>query len=460
MKHPKQRGVGACAVVLAALLGNPAVEIQDSSSAPPNGQVTAFVNVNVVPMTADRVDRGQTVVVRSGRIVAVGPAGSVTIPENAVRIAGEGKYLMPGLAEMHGHTVGNNASIQAEEDVMFLYAANGVTTVRGMLGAPRQLELRKKTNSGKIFAPTLYLAGPSFNGNSIDSPESAERLVRQEKAEGWDLLKVHPGLTREEFDAMAMTAMELGIRFGGHVPDDVGWRHALEMGQETFEHLDGYIAYLDAFDKPIDPHKLDEAVRLTREAGAAVVPTLVLWDVGVIGMGNTAELQRLPELKYWPSGNVPGIGGVEQWARSHAQAVTQREQDARASAQHSRNRKQLLKALQDGGVTVLMGTDSPQIFSVPGFSIHREMQAMADAGLTPYQILQSGTSNVGKYFQRYDAFGTVTVGQRADLLLVNANPLESVANVANRSGVMIRGAWMTEQEIQSRLSQIAARFGN
>jgi imidazolonepropionase-like amidohydrolase len=451
--------LGAGAVVLAVATGFTGGAVQDGG-APPNGQVTAFVNVNVVPMTGERVDRAQTVVVRNGRIVAIGSSSSVAVPPDAVRIAGDGKYLMPGLAEMHGHTVGNSASIQAEEDVMFLYAANGVTTVRGMLGAPRQLELRKKTNSGKIFAPTLYLAGPSFNGNSIDSPETAERLVRQEKAEGWDLLKVHPGLTREEFDAMALTAMELGIRFGGHVPEDVGWRHALEMGQETFEHLDGYIEYLDAFDKPIAPDKLDEVVTLTREAGAAVVPTLVLWDIGVIGMGNTEQLRQLPELEYWPRANVPGIGGVEQWTRSHEQAVARREQDARAAEQHSRNRKQLLKALHDGGVTVLMGTDSPQIFSVPGFSIHREMQAMADAGLTPYQILQSGTSNVGKYFQRYDAFGTVTVGQRADLLLLNANPLEGIGNVSKRAGVMIRGAWMTEQEIQARLSQIAARFGN
>jgi imidazolonepropionase-like amidohydrolase len=432
-----------------------------SDGALAQAETTAFVNVNVLPMTDQRIDTAQTVLVRAARIVAVGPASDIDVPVGVARIDGTGKYLMPGLGEMHGHSVGEDASAQTEQDVMFLYAANGVTTVRMMLGTPRQLGLRERTNSGAIFAPTLYLAGsPSFNGNSIDSPQTAIRQVREQKAAGWDLLKVHPGLTREAYDAMAITASELGIRFAGHVPEDVGLRHAIEMGQDTFDHLDGYITFLDAFDQRIDPDRLAEAVRMTRLAGAAVVPTMVLWDVGIIGHGETADLEQLPELRYWPRGNLPGVEGSESWGRRQAQAAAQRRRKPQSARQHSQNRRELLKALHAGGVTVLLGTDSPQMFSVPGFSIHREMQAMAEAGLAPYAILESGTKNVGEYFRGRDAFGTIAVGQRADLLLLNSNPLEAIGNVADRAGVMIRGAWMAEAEIQRRLQEIADRFAN
>src|SRR5690606_25103695 len=189
-----------------------------------------------------------------------------------------GKYLMPGLAEMHGHVPPPNAPAEFTEDVLFLYAATGVTTVRGMLGSPGQLELRERAKRGEIIAPTLYLAGPSFNGNSVNSAEQAAQMVREQKAAGWDLLKVHPGLTREEYDAMARTAKEIGIRFGGHVPQEVGLIHAIEMGQETFDHLDGYMEYLNGDQGPIPDERLREIARRTKAAGAWVVPTMVLWE--------------------------------------------------------------------------------------------------------------------------------------------------------------------------------------
>ena len=426
-----------------------AVSHENPSTPPPDG-VTAFTNVNVVPMNQEGVLRGHTVLIRGDRIVQMGPSAQVEVPEGATVIDGSGKYLMPGLTEMHGHMPGG----ELEEVVMFLYVANGITTVRGMLGQDQHLALRDRANSGQIVAPTLYMAGPSFNGNSVNSPAEAEAKVRRQKTEGWDLLKIHPGLTVPEYDAMANAAHEVGIRFGGHVPADVGLRHAIEMGQETFDHLDGYIEYLDAFDKPIEAGALDEIVRLTREAGAAVVPTLVLWDVGILGLGETEDLMAFPELRYWPD------AGVENWRQRQAQRAAERKQNEAQYQTWFRNRQQVLQALSDGGVTVLMGTDSPQIFSVPGFSLHREMEAMAAAGMSTWDILASGTKNVGDYFQRQDAFGTVAVGRRADLLLLNSNPLDGVGHVSDRAGVMVRGAWHPEAEIQARLQDIAGRFGH
>lgn len=408
----------------------------------------AFTNVNVVPMDADRVLRSQTVIIQGDRIREMGPTSRISIPSGATRIDGTGKYLMPGLAEMHGHMPGGDL----EETVMFLYVANGVTTVRGMLGQDFHLELRRKSQAGEIIAPTLYMAGPSFNGNSVSSPEQAAEMVRRQKEQGWDLLKIHPGLTLPEYDAMASTAAEVGIRFGGHVPADVGLRHAIEMGQETFDHLDGFIEYLDAFDRPIDQAKLDELVGLVKASGAWVVPTMVLWDIGIIGRGDTRAMETYSEMRYWPA------EGVQGWSRRQAERSRAASQDPQRADLWANNRMRVLKALADGGARVLMGTDSPQIFSVPGFSLHREMAAMAEAGMTPYQILVSGTQAVGEYFGRQDSFGTVAIGRRADLILLNSNPLRDVGNVQDRVGVMLRGRWLSEDMIQSRLTEIEQRF--
>ncbi len=413
-------------------------------------RITAFVNVNVIPMDEERVLRNYTVVVEQGRIMEMGPAGSVTVPASAQRIDGSGKYLMPGLAEMHGHTPSGSFA----ETVMFLYVANGVTTVRGMLGLDGHLELRRQANSGRMIAPTLYLAGPSFNNRTVQSPQHAAERVRLQKLEGWDHLKIHPGLTVEQYDALARTASAVGLRFGGHVPADVGIVHAIKMGQLTFDHLDGYLEYAGGIGAPIDDAKLDEVIELTKQAGAAVVPTSVLWEIGIIGLGEVDEMANYPEMRYWPR------QGVDQWARSVRSRRANPNFDVETARAFAENRRRLLKRLNDAGVTILMGTDSPQMFSVPGFSIHREMQYMRDAGLSPYEVLKSGTKNVGEYFRNNDAFGTVGVGRRADFILTNSNPLDDIANVADRAGVMVRGRWLSEEMIQQRLEEIARELGN
>ncbi len=414
-------------------------------------KVTAFVNVNVVPMDRERVLEGQTVIVQDGRIGEIGSANKIKVPEGAARIDGAGKYLMPGLAEMHGHIPPPQAPRRYTEAVLFLYVANGITTVRGMLGAPNQLELREKANRGEILSPTLYLAGPSFNGNSVNSPEQAISMVRQQKQEGWDLLKVHPGLTRDEFDAMAKTAKEVGIRFAGHVPADVGLIHALEMGQETIDHVDGYIEYLNGDAGLVDEAKLSDVVRRTKAADAWIVPTMALWET-LIGYTDLDSLAAMPELKYAPPKDV------EQWKAIHQKRLSQPNFDRKKVEMVATNRKRILRALSEGGVRILLGTDAPQQFSVPGFSVHREMALMVKCGFTPYQIIQSGTKNVGDYFKSKDNFGTIEVGKRADLILVEGNPLKDVSNIARRAGVMLRGQWLPESEIRKRLDEIEASW--
>jgi imidazolonepropionase-like amidohydrolase len=431
---------------IASLLILAMVTISSTRAADP---VVAFVNVNVVPMDRDRVVAGQTVVVRDGRIAAVGPSASTTVPAGAVRVDGQGKYLMPGLAEMHGHVPPPNQPAQYIEDVLFLYFANGVTTVRGMQGAPGQLELRDRVNKGELVGPTLYLAGPSFNGNAVKTPEQAVQMVREQKSQGWDLLKVQGGLSVATYDAMARTAKEVGIPFAGHVPADVGLLHAIEMGQQTYDHIDGFIEYLGGAKGPVDEVKLREIVRRVREQGAWIVPTMAVWET-LQGTLDDKTLTAYPELKYMP------VQQVQQWTLALQKRLSNPQFNQAAAKLVIDNRMRILRALHEGGVRILLGTDAPQQFSVPGFSIHREMTRMIAAGMTPYDVVKSGTQSVGAYFKDRDDFGTIEVGKRADLVLVDANPLQNVANIARRSGVMARGRWLTEKDIQARLDRIAS----
>ena len=414
---------------------------------PPKSVV--FSNVSVVPMTGNQVLPNHTVVITGDRITAVGPARTAKVPEGATRIDGQGKYLMPGLAEMHGHIPGGNAPREFVDNVLFLYVASGVTTVRGMQGAPGQIELREAAKRGEIVAPNLYLAGPQFSGGSVKSAEDAIARVKQQKSEGWDLLKVQEGLSVPAYDAMAKTAKQVGIRFGGHVPDEVGLLHAMDMGQETFDHIDGYVEQLDGRAKPVEDKALQDLVQRTKKAGAWIVPTMFVWET-LQGPVTLESRTGLAELRYMPAPQV------EQWTKGLDSRLKNPQYDAAQAKLHIDNRMKILKALQDGGARILLGSDAPQQFNVPGFSIHREMRRMADAGINAYEIVKSGTANVGQYFKAQDSFGTIAVGQRADLILVDANPLENVSNMEKRSGVMVRGRWLPASEIDAALAKIAS----
>jgi imidazolonepropionase-like amidohydrolase len=223
------------------------------------------------------------------------------------------------------------------------------------------------------------------------------------------------------------------------------------MGQETIDHVDGYVEYLQAENEPVDEAKLADVVQRTKQAGTWIVPTMAVWET-LLGARDLEMLLKYAEVKYMPPQQV------ESWKSAYHTRLNRPQYSRKRAEQIAANRKRILKALHDGGVRLLFGTDAPQLFSVPGFSIHREMALMLQTGLTPYDILRSGTKHVGDYFAHKDNFGTVAVGKRADLILVNGNPLEDLANIAQRAGVMVRGRWLPEAEIQERLAKIEATY--
>jgi imidazolonepropionase-like amidohydrolase len=411
----------------------------------------AFVNVTAVPMDGNRVVPGTTVVVAGDRVTAMGPSSSVTPPAGATIVDGRGKFLMPGLAEMHGHIPSPSSPSALVENVLFLYVANGVTLVRGMQGAPGQIALRERSAANQIVAPTLLLAGPAFSGGNAATPEAASARVRQQQAEGWDLLKIQGGLSRAAYDALAATARELKMPFGGHVPAAVGVAHALLRSQDTIDHLDQFAESLGGASAPVDDAAIRDLAARVVKAGTWVVPTLYVWET-LQGPVTLASRTSLAELKYLPPPQVA------QWTRSLENRLNNPRFNAEGARHYIDSRMRIMRALDEAGARILLGSDAPQQFNVPGFSIHLEMRRMIDAGMTPYEVIKSGSADVAVHVGTPDAFGKVAVGHRADFILVDANPLADVANVRMRAGVMLRGRWMPETEIQQRLAAIAASY--
>lgn len=424
-----------------------------------NGATTAFVNVNVVPMTSSDVQLAQTVIVDAGRIRAIGPVDRVPVPEGATIVDGTDRYLMPGLADMHAHVPREDGA--ELERVLTLFAVRGVTTVRGMLGAPMHLDLRDALASGERFGPTLVTSGPSLNGNSVRGADDARRQVAEQAAAGYDFLKIHPGLDRAEFSAIAEAAARHDIAFAGHVPAAVGLPGALDAGIATIDHLDGYLAAMLPQDSPGNggyggffgtmladdaiPARLDELVAETARAGTWNVPTQTLVERRVDATP-AAELAARAEMAYMPPATV------RRWREVKANQVADAAFDPDTAALAIALRRELILRLFRANGRVLLGSDAPQVFNVPGFATHSELELYVAAGLSPYEALLTGTAAVADFLDS-DA-GRVETGRRADLVLVDDNPLADIRHTTRIHGVMLRGRWYSEHELEARLAAL------
>ncbi len=288
-------------------------------------------------------------------------------------------------------------------------------------------------------------------------------MVRAQHGAGYDFLKIHPGRTRAEFDALATTANRFGIQFSGHVSVAVGVPRALAAGMASIDHLDGYMqAMVDDDAGPssgpagffgvlladrIDEEKIAEIAAETAAAGVWNVPTEAMFEHWTSGT-SVAEMRDWPEMRYMP------LGTIGQWASRKQQVLNDPAYDSEIAASAIEIRRKLILALHEAGAGLLLGSDAPQVFNVPGFAIHRELEYLVASGLTPYEALRTGTVNPAEFFGQQRVFGTVETGKEADLLLLDANPLAEISNASRIHGVMLRGRWLARQD----LDQILARF--
>jgi len=427
---------------------------------------TVFVSVNVIPMDKETVLPNQDVVTKDGKIVAIGDAGKVKYSKDALRVDGKGKYLIPGLAEMHAH-VPPIDDIEPMKNVLLLFAVNGITTIRGMLGHPRHLELRSKIQSGEILGPHFITSGPSFNGNSVKSPGAAEAMVVEQKKAGYDFFKLHPGLSKENFLAIAKKAKELNIRFAGHVSYDVGVWLAIEQGYASIDHLDGFVEALvpgvESIKEPdrglfglfiakkADTTRIPALMKALHDHTIWVVPTQALAERWFTPLKSAEAFSKDPEMMYMNEKTL------NNWIEGKNNLIRGARYDSASVIALIELRRKLIYACQENGVGILSGSDAPQVFDVPGFSLHQELQYMVAAGLTPYEALLTSTVNVAKYFNNADA-GTIKAGNVSDLLLLNGNPLTDISQTTNIEGVMLGKNWMPKQFIDSTLQQLKGKI--
>lgn len=414
---------------------------------PPVRAVTAaFIDVAVIPMDTERTVPGQTVLVRDGRIAAMGPTGKVDVPGDAVRIDGRGKFLIPGLGDMHTHVhVHSPRAPDADsllmEQMLFLYLANGVTTIRNMQDI--DMSWRKRAANGTLASPHIYSSGHKLfdvafrtTGNdsvvNILSPSDAAEAIAREKAAGYDFLKMYQ-LGEETFDSVVAAANRVGIRFAGHVPEGIPLERALAARYMSIEHLTGYLST-----NTNDAANLAALVEATNRAGVWNTPTYTVMQNFSIP---SEELEQRPEMRYIDDQRIA------QWSSGRMGMMASDD----AMMQPARN---VLKAMREGGAKLLLATDSPDNYGVPGFSIHRELAAMVSIGFTPYQALETGTRNVAEFFGTLDSTGTVAAGKRADLVLLNGNPLTDIRHTNQPAGVMVAGRWLDRAELDRRLASL------
>ena len=404
-----------------------------------SAQTVAFTNVNVIPLDKERILQNQTVLVKNGIIAEIGK--KVKIPKDVPVIDGRGKYLIPGLMDMHTHLLSDNDDYpdSIAEDELKVMIANGVTTIRLMIGTPEQLILRAKSAKGEIIAPTIYSASPHLTGREqgndfvVTTAEQAREAVRQSKQAGYDFIKITTFIDANVYEAAIDEAAKQNIRVTGHADSRfVGVERALKAKQQI-EHLDGYLEMLLKADAPvkgsvsdlyiydpknwdsleyIDESKIPDLAKRTVAANPFVDPTQHFMK-NTFGVARSEEsIRNQPDFKFYPK------SVQENWLNFYKKNRFINQVSLEKRARWIEIRNKLIKAIYDAGGKIMAGSDSPEFLFLYGFSQHRELKALADAGLSNYAALEAATKNPSMFFGTLEKVGTIEKGKRADLILL------------------------------------------
>lgn len=434
--------VAAAVLILAGL---PALAANARAAAiAPQSTTIVFRNINVVRPDTGDVRYSTTVVVKDGVISAVHSQDAGTAGTGAT-IDGTGKFLMPGLVDAHVH-------LTRDADLWLpLFVANGVTTIFNMEGAPAHLALREKVAKRELVGPKIYTAGPLAQQPLVNTVEDADRVVREQKAAGYDFIKIYGRLSAEAFAQACKTARGLNLAVVGHAPRNLPFDAVLRNGQVMVAHAEELI---HTEFKDLDESKIVPVVRRIEAAKVWITPTLSTFRNFVHQWGNPAAVEealRSEEAKYLSS-SIRGLWtNLNRYVKETSGRDTQR-------ARYEFQRK-LVVALARGNVRLLVGTDAPLPLMAPAFSIHKEIAELSEIGLSSRQILAAATSDAGAFIQahldRTARQGRVEPGYRADLVVLDRNPLEAIGTLRRPFGVMSDGRWFDREALDQILGKVA-----
>lgn len=445
----------------------------------------AITHVTVIDATGAPAKPDMTVIVSDGRISEIGNSSKVHPPRDAQVIDATGKFLIPGLWDMHAHW--------GDTEYLPLFLANGITGVRIMWGSARQHEWKRQSESGQLLAPHLVIASALIDGPkpfwpgsvSVKTEAEARQAVAQAKQEGADFVKVYSFLPREEYFAIVDEARKQAIPFAGHIPLSVTAEEASRAGQKSFEHLIGLLPAVSsrsdelfqaaqadlaeelASGKPtfagprskamrqaeIDNYSPERAAALFalfKQNGTWQVPTLTL--LRSIAYVDDPAFTNDARVKYMPP------WARKTWAPDAAlySYGPRTPEDFAFAKKEFQKSLELVAAMQKAGVGILAGTDASNPMCMPGFSLHDELGLLVKAGLTPMQALQTATLNPARFNHQEKDLGTVEKGKIADLLLLDANPLDDISNTQKIASVIYAGRLFSRSDLDKMLADVEA----
>jgi N-acetylglucosamine-6-phosphate deacetylase len=460
-----------------------------NSCSPPHPAALAIAHVTIIDGTGSAPKTDFTVVVERSRIVAVGSSASTSIPRNAKVIDGSGKFLIPGLADMHIHLTGAGEPSGSREFIIPLLVANGITTVRDMGGNVEGLkQLREEINSGKRVGPQIFFTGPYLDGNPpsfqpsivVQNAAEATAAVDELKKQGVDFIKVQSRLQPEPYYAIAREAKKQEIRFVGHVPDSITATAASQAGQSSIEHLTGVLldcstreddlrqrqlipppkheskAQANARDRQwnkelLDSYSQERADKLIQTFLANQtwqVPTFpVLVHIGFLTP--ETDLRNDPKMKYIPKKTQ------DSWQQGRDEQLDHHGvEDFALRTEAIQRLLQIVGKMNAAGLPIMAGTDSTAPNVIPGFSLHEDLAYLVQAGLTPLEALQAATTRPAEFLHRTAEQGTIATGKRADLVLLDANPLEDIHNTQKIHNVILNGRFLDRRDLDALLTEV------
>ena len=402
-------------------------------------------NVDVLPMTSEEILANHDVLIEDGRFTAIAPAGSLAVPTGVEVHDGSGRYLIPGLMDLHVHFKGGE---EIQPDMLYLYLARGVTTVLSMGGNKFVLDLRDQVANGDLFGPRIYTTSPII-GNLAPYPKTAEKaheIVDKYAAEGYDFLKVYNQIPEAGYWGIIAAAERNEIRVVGHAVRSVGIEGAIRAGQDVVhmeEFLYGY--FQDGFDEA----RVRPLAKRLKDAGISVVATLIAYHNIVRQLEDIDAMLASPGVEYLP-------WRISKYFQPDANDYLQR-----FDAEDLENmlkpgiafQQTLTRIFHEEGVPILAGTDAVMAIVVPGISLHQELEELVAAGLSPYEALRSATVLPAAFLDQAD-LGTIEPGKVADAVLIDADPLADITNTRRIRAVVARGRWLPQDQIDVRLAVI------